>query len=110
VPPGPTRRRLRAAGLVVVLLLAFLGIQRLAGLDRRFLEIHSLSGVRGLAAYLIGDYAGAAAAYRRDLATWGDRAQPVPLATRALLIGDIDAAQGGGDRSPFRLLALGHPS
>jgi len=59
-------RPFRVAAVVVTLLLGFLACQRLAGLDRRFLTISSLSGAEGLAAYLLGDYAWAAEAYRRN--------------------------------------------
>jgi tetratricopeptide (TPR) repeat protein len=87
-------RPVRVAAFVVALLLGWFAYQRLAGLDPRFLRIHSLSGVQGLAAYLIGDYGRAAAAYQRDLATWlADAEHRAPLATRALLVGDLDAAQ-----------------
>ena len=86
-------RPFRVAAVVVTLLLGFLACQRLAGLDRRFLTISSLSGAEGLAAYLLGDYAWAAEAYRRDLTKrLADAQHGAPLGTRALLAGDLDAA------------------
>jgi tetratricopeptide (TPR) repeat protein len=86
-------RPFRIAAVVVTLLLGFLACQRLAGLDRRFLTISSLSGAEGLAAYLLGDYAWAAEAYRRDLTKrLADAQHGAPLGTRALLAGDLDAA------------------
>jgi tetratricopeptide (TPR) repeat protein len=82
------------AVVVVTVLLGLVTWQRLAALDPRFLLISSLAGAEGLAAYLLGDYARAAEAYRRDLAQRvADREHRLPLATRALLAGDLDAAQ-----------------
>jgi tetratricopeptide (TPR) repeat protein len=86
--------RIRVAVLVITLMLGFIAYQRLAGLDARFLAFSSLSGVEGLIAYLLGDYAWAAEAYRRHLVkVIGDAEHELPLGTRALLVGDLDAAR-----------------
>jgi tetratricopeptide (TPR) repeat protein len=86
-------KRIRVALVVITLLLGFLGYQRMAGLDERFVTISSFAAAEGLAAYLLGDYVRAAEAYRRHLVmTMGGR-EFGPPGTRDLLIGALDAAQ-----------------
>jgi tetratricopeptide (TPR) repeat protein len=62
--PFPTLDpRLKVALAIVAVLLAAAGERQIRQMDERFFQ-GSLPGVRGLALYAIGDYSGAAMAYR----------------------------------------------
>jgi tetratricopeptide (TPR) repeat protein len=89
-------RRRRSVGfgtlsfVAFVVLLVLAGAQRLAGMDPRFLD-ESVPGLRALAHYLAGDYAGAARWYRVSAAL---AAGPAPTSSgAALLRGDHDRAE-----------------
>jgi tetratricopeptide (TPR) repeat protein len=86
-----TWRALGAGAAVALLALLLLGSP--VEMDGRFFHL-SGPGLAGLARYLLGDYTGAARAYREDLrraARSGERAAADP-ALAALLKGDLDGA------------------
>lgn len=67
---------------------------RVAQMDRRFLQLSSFSGMQGLVFYSLGDYRGAAQAYRRHVQCMANTRQfSDDLAWDALLGGDFQAAE-----------------
>jgi tetratricopeptide (TPR) repeat protein len=101
-------RALMAGAAVALLALLLFGSP--VDLDPIFLRFSS-AGIEGLARYLIGDYAGAARAYREDLrraARSGERVVADP-ALAALIKGDLDGAaahaRATAARDPGALLA-----
>jgi len=88
--PRPALLVLALAGILLVLLLA----HRPWRLDERLVRL-SAPGLKALALYLIGDYAGAAHAYRSDLRLRMERSPDrFDPAWRALVVGDLVEARG----------------
>jgi tetratricopeptide (TPR) repeat protein len=84
--------KVQAAVAIVLIVVGVLALKQVSQMDGRFFQ-PSLRGVQGLGLYLVGDYAGAARAYRAHFRERPNELAPGNPALNALIRGDRGEAR-----------------